>query len=81
MTALEIYTDIFTKAFEISKNHVEDMEYKKVREWDSVGHMELISLLEETYGIVMEPEDIIGFTSYHKGKEILKNYGIHIGES
>ena len=40
--------------------------------------MELISVLEDTFDIMMETEDIIDFSSYEKGKEILSKYDVII---
>lgn len=53
------------------------LEYQSIREWDSVGHITLISELEDAFDIEIETEDVIDFSSYEKGKEILtNNYGI-----
>ena len=40
--------------------------------------LNVIALLEETFDIMFEPEDIMGFTSYKTGKEILRVYGVEI---
>jgi acyl carrier protein len=49
-----------------------------VRQWDSVGHMSMISTLEKAFKITMDIDDIIDFSSYEKGKKILKKYKITI---
>ena len=55
---------------------MEGLEYQAIAEWDSVGHMTLVSAIEEAFDIMMDTEDIIDFSSYEKGKEILSNnYG------
>ena len=38
--------------------------------------MTLMSGLEESFGITLETDDIIDFSSYKKGKEILMKYKI-----
>ena len=53
-------------------------EYNKVDAWDSIGHMELIAEIEDTFGIVMDGDDIIDFSSYEKGMELLAKYDIQI---
>ena len=40
--------------------------------------MGLIAELEDSFDISMEMDDIIDFSSYEKGKEILKKYDIEI---
>ena len=48
-----------------------NLEYNQIPEWDSIGHMTLISGLEESFKITIDTDDIIDFSSYEKGKEIL----------
>lgn len=40
--------------------------------------MSLVSALEEEYKITLETDDIIDFSSYLKGIEILKKYKIEV---
>ena len=53
-----------------------ELKYESIQEWDSIGHMTLMSGLEESFGITLETDDIIDFSSYKKGKEILEKYKI-----
>lgn len=78
MTNLEKYTKVFTETFTISDEQTQNLEYQAIPEWDSVGHMGLIAELEETFDIMFDTEDIIDFSSFEKGKEILKKYGVEI---
>jgi acyl carrier protein len=52
--------------------------YNSVKSWDSVGHMSLMAALENEFDIMMETEDIIDFSSYLKGMEILAKYQVQI---
>ena len=73
------YEKIFIKALSIDKSKFsEKIEYNEVPEWDSIGHMTLISNIEEKMGVVFETDDIVDFSSYKKGIEILKKYKINI---
>ena len=40
--------------------------------------MSLIASLEDAFDIVMEMDDIIDFSSFKKGKELLKKYEVII---
>jgi acyl carrier protein len=40
--------------------------------------MRLIAAVEDTFGIKMETDDIIDFSSFEKGKEILKKYNVAV---
>ena len=62
----------FCNALSISEDIVnEKLEYNGIPEWDSIGHMSLISSIEEEFKISIETDDIIDFSGYKKGKEIL----------
>ena len=79
MTNKEKYEMIFMDSFSIDKTKLnEELVYESVPDWDSVGHMGLIAELEESFEIEMETDDIIDFSSFEKGKEILKKYNVKI---
>ena len=74
---IEKYENAFMESFDIKKSMLnEGLKYESIPEWDSVGHMTMISNLEEVFDIVMEMDDIIDFSSFEIGKEILKKYKI-----
>jgi len=77
MSNKQKYQDIFIKSLSINdKKFDENIEYNEIPEWDSIGHMTLISGLEEGFNISMETDDIVDFSSFKKGIEILKKYSI-----
>ncbi len=71
MTNLEKYTGTFCEVFDIDSNAAQTLKFQEIDAWDSVGHMGLIAALEETFGIMIEPDDIVDLNSFEKGKEIL----------
>ena len=71
----EKYDQAFIIAFNIDYTIlVSDLKYESIQEWDSIGHMALIAELEDAFEISMEMDDIIDFSYYVKGIEILKKY-------
>ena len=72
------YIEAFTQAFGVDEGIALSLEYESIPEWDSVGHMVLISQLEGLFDITMEMEDIIDFSGFERGKELLKKYGVVI---
>lgn len=78
MTNLEKYNNAFIEAFELSELELNGLKYAGIPAWDSVGHMTLISTIEETFDVTLDSDDIIDFSSYEKGKEILKKYDVEI---
>ncbi|MCR4716185.1 MAG: acyl carrier protein [Lachnospiraceae bacterium] len=80
MTNLEKYNNAFTETFEITEDKLANLKYQDIEAWDSVGHMSLIAALEDAFDIMIDTDDIIDFSSYEKGKEILakEEYGVEI---
>ena len=46
--------------------------------WDSVHQLNIIALLEESFDIMLDPEDIMELTSYEKGKELMAKYEVEL---
>ena len=77
MNNKEKYDQVFIESFSISESALgDDLSYNTIPEWDSVGHMSLIAELEEVFDIMMEMDDIIDFSSYKKGFELIAKYGV-----
>ena len=72
------YNTAFMESFGIDESDLDGLEYQSIDEWDSVGHMGLIAEIEEAFGIELEMDDVIDFSSYVKGKDILKKYNVEI---
>jgi len=71
------YNKIFIEVLGVEDNKLdENLTYQSIPAWDSVGHMSLISSIEESFDIMMDTDDIIEFNSYEKGMEILRKYDI-----
>ena len=79
MDNLKKYTDVFMKSLSINESKFnEQIKYNEIEEWDSIGHMTLMSSLEEEFKISLETDDIIDFSSFKKGIEILKKYNVNL---
>ena len=78
MTNLEKYTNAFVEAFSVKPEEAKDLKYQGIDAWDSVGHMTLVSALEDAFDIMIDTDDIIDLSSFEKGKEILKKYDVEI---
>jgi acyl carrier protein len=78
MDNLEKYNQVFISNFKVTKDQLESLEFQSVSVWDSIGHMSLIAALEEAFNINVEPDDILSFSSYRNGKQILKKYNLDL---
>lgn len=78
MTNLEKYENAFVEYFDADRSTLVTLSYQSIPIWDSVGHMGLMALLEETFGIMLDTEDVIDFSSFEKGKAILRKYNVEL---
>ncbi len=80
MDNLEKYNNAFMETFEITEEELTGLKYQDIEAWDSVGHMSLVSALEDAFDIMMDTDDIIDLNSYEKGREILAkaDYGVEL---
>ena len=78
-TNREKYDSAFKESFEIGQSDLKDeLEYNTIETWDSIGHMQLMAELEDSFDIMLDTDDILNFGTYAKGIEILAKYDIEI---
>lgn len=58
----------------------DELAYNTIPEWDSRGHMVLITEIETEFDIMMDTDDIIALSSVGKAKPILEKYGVTFAE-
>jgi len=71
------YEDAFRVALQIDDVDLQDLKYRDSG-WDSVAHMVLMSEIENAFDIMLDTDDVIDFSSFEKGKEILRKYDVEI---
>lgn len=77
MTNLEKLNNIFCEVFSVDVSALNaDFNKDNVDGWDSIHQLSLTSGVEDEFDIMLDGEDILGFTSYDKAKEILKKYDV-----
>jgi len=78
MNNSEKYDAAFMETFMLEARDLSELKYQDATMWDSVGHMQLMAALEDSFGIEMDIDDIIEFSSYEVGKVIISKYNIKI---
>ena len=76
MSNIEKLKEAFVEGLEIPMEEVETATMESVDKWDSIGQMSLVAIIEDTFGIEFEPDEVMQFTSFAAGVEILKNHNI-----
>lgn len=78
MSNIEKLKEAFVEGLEIPMEEVETATMEGVDKWDSIGQMSLVTIIEDAFEIEFEPDEVMQFTSFEAGKEILKNHGIDV---
>ncbi|MBB5180245.1 acyl carrier protein [Planomicrobium koreense] len=77
MKNIEKYRNAFMDALELEEDEaVENLALGETSEWDSLGHMILISTIEDAFDVSIESEEMTEFDSYRSGMELLKRLGV-----
>lgn len=77
MTNIEKLNNIFVEVFGVEEAVLNaDFRKENVAAWDSIHQLSVVTAMEETFDILLDPEDIIALDSYQAAKEILEKNGI-----
>lgn len=66
--------EVFVAALGVSGSEAEAAVFKTTRQWDSVGHVNLMNAIESSFDISLDPDDIMDFKSFAAGLKILEKY-------
>jgi acyl carrier protein len=78
MSVFEQYKESFVNTLQLDSDvDLESLAYRD-HGWDSVAHMVLMASLEEAFDVMLDTDDIIDFSSFEKGKEILRKYDVEL---
>ena len=67
--------NIFCEVIGIPVESVTDtLAYNSCEQWDSLKHLQMVAMFEESFDIEIEMDDIIAMETYGKVKEILNKY-------
>ena len=78
MSAIEKYNAAFMNTFGIDEGQLQGLKYQDIKTWDSIGHMQLMTNLEESFDIELDIDDITDFSGYEKGMLILEKYSVSL---
>ena len=78
MTNLEKYDNLFMKNFKLTKDQLPGLKYRGIKVWDSMGHMNLMEDMEDTFDISIDTPDVLAFSKKEKGMDVLRKYGVEI---
>lgn len=66
---------IISEVFSLPVDQItDDLAYNSFTSWDSLKHLQMVSMIEEEFDIELEMEDIIDMSTIAKVKEITGRY-------
>ncbi len=74
MTNKEKLIGVFTTTFGLTPEEAEGAVFKDTPAWDSVGHVNLMNAIEESFNISLEPDDILDCKSFSRAESIIARY-------
>ncbi len=79
MKNIEKYRNAFMDALELEEDQIsEDLALGETKVWDSLGHMILISTMEDVFDVSIDADWMTEFDSYKAGKELLNRLGVDL---
>lgn len=71
----------FRTALDLPQDYdVDSLEYRGIDKWDSLAHMALIAEIEDSFGVMIDTDEVIDMSSFTKAVEILGKHDVDIAE-
>jgi len=68
---------VFVDALQLDDSvDVENLKYRDIEEWDSVGHMALVAAIEDEFDVQFETEQVIDMSSFKVAVDMLRGFGV-----
>lgn len=58
---------------------VEQLKYRDIEEWDSVGHMALVAAIEDEFDVDLDTDQVIDMSSFKVALDMLR--GMHVADA
>jgi acyl carrier protein len=69
--------DVFVQGLGLDDDvDVENLKYRDIDQWDSVGHMALVAAIEDEFDVELDTEQVIDMSSFKVALDMLKGFGL-----
>jgi len=74
---MQTIEDVVSSVFGVERESVDDSSSPtSVEGWDSIGHVNLVSALEQAFNVSIDIDDVMEMASVRKIRETLLAYGV-----
>jgi acyl carrier protein len=68
---------VFVEALELPDGvDVENLKYREIEQWDSLGHMTLVGAIENEFNVQLDTEQVIDMSSFKVALDMLSGMGV-----
>lgn len=74
MALQERLKDVFVESLGLDGDaDVENLKYRDIEEWDSVGHMALVAAIEDEFDVQFDTDQVIDMSSFKVAVDMLRS--------
>ncbi|MEV8510911.1 acyl carrier protein [Dactylosporangium sp. NPDC051484] len=68
---------VFVEALELPADvDVENLKYRDIEQWDSLGHMTLVGAIEDEFDVQFDTEQVIDMSSFKVALDMLRGMSV-----
>jgi acyl carrier protein len=65
--------EVFVEALDLDGDvDVENLKYREIEAWDSVGHMALVAAIEDEFDVQFDTDQVIDMSSFKVAADMIK---------
>lgn len=65
--------EVFTEALDLDGDvDIDNLKYREIEAWDSVGHMALVAAIEDEFDVQFETDQVIDMSSFKVAIDMVK---------
>jgi acyl carrier protein len=69
--------DVFVSTLQLDDDiEVENLKYRDIGAWDSVGHMALVAAIEDEFDVQFDTDQVIDMSSFKVAVDMLRGFGV-----
>jgi acyl carrier protein len=64
-----------------ASTQITTFEYRRIPQWDSMAHMQLVLEIETAFDIMLETDEVLDLSSFDKAVEIVSRHGCCVADA
>ncbi|MCF2533498.1 acyl carrier protein [Yinghuangia soli] len=77
MSTKERLKGVFAHALDLDPDtKIEDLRYREIDKWDSLGHMALVAAIEDEFDVQFDTDQVIDMSAFKVAYDMLREMGL-----